>query len=1778
MNNLGNNDNSNKAQQLDGDAGEDTKSILTNDLDYDCVFSSFLLAKRDAYILFKNVDSDTFYKSTTLCKVADNANLTEVLKDVTVCTLRTRKHGFYRTLRLNLNGVSVYVENNKHIDIDIDLLRDWITRVYKTQAIFRFVKTVDVVTMRGFVANNRDILDDFRKAGFPTSTMPLLREMLCSAFPEDFRVKELKTATVKHMVPIKARVDGDNEKTIVVKSKTPKPVGGRKNTSSYDKRMWMVDPDLIDSLSMRIQAQSGLSQGGLASRISSLTGFDGMFQEKIDQVRGTINESFFKGAVIVVCVVWTCHFLRSGRTVPAVLVSLFSVVAPGAALNSLKDVVAQSGEDDSKRILQFLWEALANILQLPKTFPSFFHLLSNLPRWTDGISTILGWFSSLIVKVAEMTKSTYLLRYVGLQSELPLLELTRDVDTFVDDFQSGTIPVNHVTATQCANLVARCREHFRGLSGSKKDATLRANIMDLLRSLDKIETSFVSAKIAGDSLKMSPVAILVNGGSGVGKTYMTLPFTRDIVSSVLTDVDFSKVPSSDYIYSRVQEQDFWDGYRNQWACVFDDFGQTVDVPGNPDNEYMNIIRACSVGQNPLHMSNLADKGRVFFHSEFVFASSNLKDFSQLKSIRCAEALERRFNICVTCTVKREYCTAETKDLEIWERRLRPQESGCFNDDMYEFHEFIFPSRGVNFQFGCQYTGRVFSYAELVALTLDKYKAHKQKFKDYVASLEKRRPIAQAGVDDESYLADSSDEFSDTEEALARSAIKNAPTYLECAKRAMGYEASAEERFEYIRLIGRKAWEESMLAHYLEGCVEASKVVGVVIKSDLEKIRDRVRELLQKAWDQLKVFKEWFGDNWQDLAINGLRWTCLVAAAGSVLSVLFDQFRGLIEDEESEPRYLTLPFVRNFYSRFPFGKSPDLQTYKRLSKYLGEASATNIMLDMIVEQLYVNADCESAPDLGPVEVFTNSLRSIHLSETSINCLLSRIEVLSKALIKNGEVDTWLFTDDKCHYDTNELPNPVQAQIGGDSALRDIVASVCRKSMYKITLGNDTLGFCLFVKGRIMLCPEHYVYFFKKHFSEDFIFTSMDSSIVYKFPPSKFLPAIKMGEKDLAIIRFPREMRCHQDITKFFQSDDSYVDKNERFKVALFTPPQSIQISECRKVGSIVLSNGDYQYMCSSCVVYNATTSKGDCGSLIGIIDPANNQRKLLGIHVGGSTTSDKGFATTLSGKELSRWIEESFPSDNFLEAQSGLLPCKPLAGQFITHGNFERGIRYSTVSKIVPSVFHNRVTEVKTAPAVLKRVFRGGIEMDPFTISRAKYNGPEINIDDDLLLMARTSLYAFLINNSTNYVKPEVYSFEQAVIGDRQMEYFDAIPRKTSCGYPWNVKIPPQYPGKTYFFGKEEEYDLSNERVKKLKTVCDDMVEKAKKGIRTLIIFADYLKDERRPLRKIESVSTRAIFASPIDYLINSRRYFLAFARWIMRNRIFNGIAVGVNYYKEWDLLAKYLVTFSKKMCAGDYTGFDGSQVPKVLWAIYDIIEQWYKTGDDWSAEDERIRTTFWEEVVNSYHLSGKTLYEWIRSLPSGHPLTVIINSLYNMLCFRMSWGIHNNSVVSILEFDNHVRIIVYGDDVLAAVRDCDSFNQNTIPDLMLKIGMTWDHERKGTGEILSDFRDITDVDFLKRGFLYNEERARWVCPLAMESILEPLSWSKAGSRYEEITRNNVDMVFRELPLHGREVFDQYADQILRLSVHELGYAPRITDYDMCLSSTLNTDKYFEKRV
>jgi len=588
------------------------------------------------------------------------------------------------------------------------------------------------------------------------------------------------------------------------------------------------------------------------------------------------------------------------------------------------------------------------------------------------------------------------------------------------------------------------------------------------------------------------------------------------------------------------------------------------------------------------------------------------------------------------------------------------------------------------------------------------------------------------------------------------------------------------------------------------------------------------------------------------------------------------------------------------------------------------------------------------------------------------------------------------------------------------------------------------------------------------------------------------------------------------------------------------------------------------------MYELPSRKGDCGGLSFATGP-NHQGKIVSMHVAGNA-SGQGY-----GSIITRELIESCLSSLEDVTQSISLPRdmdEPVildeADEFQSKFEIldvvtEHLPRAPTKSGFTRSKLYAAYDHAEYALAYLNRGTNlEGNLVNPMHLARMKYSNPRVYLDPKLARSVVKEAFAFLNNNSVHNQCRKVYDFETAVQGDPEQPLFMGIPRSTSAGYPYNTSLYPDVnSGKKAFFGPEGPYEFTSKLARDLKTKVLFHEANAKMGFRGYHLYSDFLKDERRPIAKVMDVKTRMISCSPIELTILTRMYFMDFSIWFMKNRILNGACVGINVYSdEWTKLARHLNSKGPGINDGDFENFDGSLLASVVRFYGDEINNWYDDGP----ENALVRHVLLAEIAYSIHLNGKHVLSWNGKMPSGSSLTAIMNCLFNMFSFRYAFRKvmqrPYNSEFSHYKFDDVCYLAVFGDDNALNTSNVvhKAFNAVSIAQELRVIGMKYTNAKK-SNELSETYSDITQISFLKRGFVWDDFYNRYFAPLEIEALMEIPAWVTKGINETEFARDNVDTCLKELALHSEEIYKKHSVPLIKASTNVLNYTPAYTSWD-----------------
>jgi hypothetical protein len=308
----------------------------------------------------------------------------------------------------------------------------------------------------------------------------------------------------------------------------------------------------------------------------------------------------------------------------------------------------------------------------------------------------------------------------------------KDCQLLFDDSFLGKLSIDRANADRVYNLWSRGNDILTKLGDSKTIGSIRTRLTMVINEVAKLKTKFDGSKYNASGVRQVPLCTLIVGASDVGKSYLTNPLVSCFLALVLTDeeVEILKKDIAPFVYSRVNEHKYWDGYYGQFSVIFDDFGQLRDQVGMTENEYMDLIRTKNIFGYVLHMAGIESKGNNDFRSKAIFATTNLVHFSP-ESIVSTEALERRFDVVAHHIPPVKYCHDHTIDGPLLGRRLDQRKLPRGVDictDAVEYHLYDLKTRS--------YTGVVMNFTEFVHHLAKLYRKGAGEFVDYKTGLGK----------------------------------------------------------------------------------------------------------------------------------------------------------------------------------------------------------------------------------------------------------------------------------------------------------------------------------------------------------------------------------------------------------------------------------------------------------------------------------------------------------------------------------------------------------------------------------------------------------------------------------------------------------------------------------------------------------------------------------------------------------------------------------------------------------------------------------------------------------------------------------------------------------------------------------------------------------------------------------------------------------------------------------------------------------------------------------
>jgi hypothetical protein len=1449
------------------------------------------------------------------------------------------------------------------------------------------------------------------------------------------------------------------------------------------------------------------------------------------------------------------------------IITLFSLFGiPEQLINQIKKVFGHeaqlfsSGESLGALIGSIICYFIIGKLPKDSTIENFSKKTNNISRGLSGMININKDLGKIWKQVQEFVIKQVDPNPEGfLSMEDEMIQWMKDIEYYIDIIVKKKATIINEQIIKISNLLKQGLRLRHWAFTNKCSPDVCRNISNYIRTAEQLYNYADKNNTLDGGQRQRPLCIVLFGESQIGKSGLIYPLAQDLCYAAgyrkSSDID-------EQIYARQPETEFWDGYKGQFIVVRDDCLAAVDDVSNPNPELHETIREMNDFPYHLHMAALEDKNSFYTSKVGIMTINDIN--APIRSLTYPEAFYNRISDHMYQVTPAEQFRKVLKlegnnekillDINKVRQRLDElsAEAGYRVPITTEIYNFIKYKKVViagKTQFKPDMSAKVLNYDEFSALMCAQLQQRQDDFNVKKEFMEKRlkNMIAEVGNDDEFF--DCSDITNTISERIC-----NGESLLDIECDLLN-SSRAEEYLEFKNKSNKVQNSfTNKLLYYSETMFESAVL-------SIKAWFDKCKQLCQTMLDKYPALKYIF-------------------MLGTVAVSMFAIYKCFIQ-EEKIPHFIT-------------GDIITAEEYERNSKWISQQKnlsfnermsywKTNLLMANPDEHENILNDTKNIPfHINEAMQSPSSGKTKNLQKHIIEVMQSPSNGKDKKLVKH-RIEAGAFHESEGSIDVNAV---------------ETAFTIMKNNLYSITYVNDNgkdviLGNAIALQGHNYLIPYHFVKYLllrkaplstklnlsRINYAEK-VYNNMLSfelrELVNSDGSLNRAIQIKYGEHEMDAIIFNISTQgnsvLHRSILKHF------IEKNELGR--LRGNMQGLLLSYHNDNGQVAkvikslydvhnyeqelrISVENESYIHRVGYLYNGDTMKGDCGGPL-IIKSNSLTRKIVGIHISGS--SGEGYSAKLYQEllqqhidELSRKVDDTHRVHCYLHIDESILKDDNVTlpeGVFNEIGTLKVPLYQASRSVLKPSLIYGEISEPITKPAHLKPFEKDGVLIDPAYKGLEKCGGITPLIDSNFCKMARNYVQhkLFIDHKHVGYgTYARVLTYEESIMGTEDL-YMSAVCRSTSPGYPFNsdIKYKNNKPGKQQWMGNGETFDFTSSSALQLRNIVQELEENCEKGIITGVVCADTMKDERRPIKKVDEGKTRMFSACPMHFVVLFRKYYLGFAAFIMHNRNKNGIAVGTNPYNEdWDQIVRQISMKGKRVLAGDFSNYDGSLNTQVLWLVYEIIENFYKQYDkNYNEKDAKIRYSLWLHIVNSIHVYGDTLYQWTHSQPSGNPFTVIINSVYNLLILVIGYlvAIKNSDLdnkqkvclLNTMSFDKHVSPVVYGDDNILNISDyiSDVFNQQTLTDALRFVGHEYTEETKDGKMHL--YRNIDEISFLKRRFVFDSDTLHYVAPLDKSVIYEMLNWIRGNSVDPVfLLRSNIETALREISLHGEKEFDEF---------------------------------------
>jgi len=1256
-----------------------------------------------------------------------------------------------------------------------------------------------------------------------------------------------------------------------------------------------------------------------------------------------------------------------------------------------------------------------------------------------------------------------------------------------------------------------------------------------------------------EEFRVDPFSIVLVGDTNIGKSRII----RDVCDAIMRDRGVH--PLENY-YTRATSDRFWSRYNNQYCVLFDDLGKEVPELAGYDS-FTDFFCCKSCDSFRLNMADLSEKGKCFT-SKLVGACTNFA-YPSVRTLRVLTNQEQ----------------TEAANYSLWRRRnvlLRMTSSVNFQDaevrvqgNSHLRFEFLDPvKQGRVISGPCTYEDMMFQVRERARRYLDKEEFFVSKrrlglsfsessamWQAHLNELDRarlREGYAPAGVDVPSL--EEQKRIDDLTERLAKPVVFSDYT-------TAFYDRSYDEGEGQMDPGASQLTEEvgASLVQYLNSdgtlMVDALPPDNSYIRVKFEFYKALLGEARLRAMSEAHARLS-VSDTRTDDAVGRF----VRQVREEVLAVQRSWTQRILR-QITVPRLILLCYVAfvAFCGYLLYRSQGHLDRY--LQEETAHVSEQREQAKRLFPKLVDNLD-EATQLHKRLQENGFSVQPQHQAYGPVDKKPTSYVIKTAAFGEASPQMEEFQVEDVKTFRALKAFLRGRAQSSGDVNADEILVNRVVPNMYALELDGkfkakvNALG----VGGHLLLVNHHffdqvedgcvvYVTHLLKKFEVRFSRASIRQVRDYdacvwdvgvRIPPSKRIAHLFLDESELTRIR----KTSAEIVNVRAKGEQVFV---ERKPIEM----EAVCVEGHHRVSGVIYTGRETRYKLAHGWKYTAPTRAGDCGGVLVIRNPSST-RKLAGIHTAGNQRAGWGTLILASDlKEAMSHFEEQVQGLQFeyVQSQMELVLAKPVfepQGSFSYFGTVKRGAHLPTKSDLIPSPINGVAGFIPTTgPSVLS-------DRDPrlrvtgSVLGRAvnRFGSLRSSFDPEAFRDVASWMRAEVLRIPTGVLKREVVSESVAINGLPGVQFCDRLSMNTSPGYPFTLTRGTRA-GRLYLF---DEVDGELQPRAELRAALDVRTFFLEQGEVSLSVWLDCLKSERRSLEKIEQGSSRSFSIAPLDYLIVCRRYFLAFSVAMMQDRLNNFCAVGINPLgSEWTDLYYRLARCGTRGFDADYKHFDANVMPELVALFTTCVQEWYGDGN------ELGRRVLMSEMTHTLTLAFDCLYMKHQGLPSGHPLTVLVNCFANAFFVRYAYRVSVPPALATASvFKKEIRCVTYGDDLLLVLSAFmnEHFTFVCFRDVMAGLGIVVTNGKKTD---VTEHCDLDEMTFLKRSFV-KHSRFDIRGGLQKQVLREMLMWLRVPCEPVEALEENIGGALREAYQWGKEFFDSFVNEV-NTALHSVGLDP-----------------------